>query len=102
MKMRSSLPSVGNDISHPESEKRRDHLSDNIQRGCRELAVLHQRKAFKRVRRKRGEAAEDADEQKGARVGSKNEALLRRADDSAEGDAADHVDRERSNGKERS
>ena len=81
MKMRSSLPSVGNDIRHPESQKTGDHLADDIERGRRELAVLHQRKALKRVRRKRRESAEDADEQKRARVGRQNEALLGRADD---------------------
>src|SRR5713101_2185001 len=62
-KIRSSLPSVGNDITGPQSYKSSDDLPDDVHGGCGELTVAQQRKTFERVRRKGRKAAKHADEE---------------------------------------
>src|SRR5580765_3833283 len=78
MKMRSSLPSVGNDIGRPQSHEPGHDLPDDVERGGRELTIARQEEALVRVGRKRCEPAEDADEQEGASLGRQDQPLLRR------------------------
>src|SRR5713226_7786405 len=78
-KIRSSLPSVGNDIAGPQSHESCDHLPDDVHGGRSELTVAKQRDALERVRREGREPAQHADKEKRAQVGRELHALFRGA-----------------------
>src|SRR5882724_1634607 len=95
MKMRSSFPSVGNDIGRPQSYEPGHHLPNDVERSGGELTIARQEEALVRVGRKRREPAEDADEQERPSLGRQDESLLRqRARDAAEDHATQQIDRE--------
>src|SRR5712692_3713468 len=101
-KIRSSLPSVGNDIARPQSYKSCDDLPDDVHDGCGELPVAQQGKTLERVGRKGREPAQYADEEECAQVRRELDALFGSAGNRAEHDAPDDIHAEGAKRKQRS
>src|SRR5438132_3197193 len=101
MKMCSNLPSVGKDITCPQSDKPRRDLTQNVDRCGEELTVLRQREALVGERREGREAAEHADQEKRVLLWRQHEPLLGGPDDRTKHHTADKVDGECADGKQR-